>query len=34
MIEIALSRLFESLSTFADRWSVFFFPVPPVEGEH
>jgi hypothetical protein len=33
MIEIALSRLFDSLSTFADRWSVYFFPAPAADLE-
>lgn len=29
MIEIALSRLFDCLSELADRWSLYFFPIPP-----
>jgi hypothetical protein len=29
MIEIALSRMFQRLSALADRWSVYFFPIPP-----
>jgi hypothetical protein len=31
MIEIALSRLFDSLSALADRWSQYFFPTPPID---